>query len=323
LHAADYEPPHEVPDADFPLWLTTGRVAYHFHTRTKTGRVDALRDAAGDVFVQLSSVDSVKLGIANDDLVIVESRRGSVTARARVGDIEAGHAFMPFHYGSWDQNAGDPPRAANELTLTEWDPVSKQPHFKYAAVRIAKRAAVPHAASVVESGSKALQDKDADSRLAEADGRTAVGTYLGLLADSEGEIADAFETIAEHHSDEPDIQQMCTLLAAWSRQHGSAIRSIMNRFGEEARNEDRRVRRTIFQGPRRRGLALVRDLHDLYLLVVDAQLCWTVLLQSAHALHDKDLEVAAQQLGGETDGQLAWLKTRIKQAAPQALTVSK
>jgi len=67
----------------------------------------------------------------------------------------------------------------------------------------------------------------------------------------------------------------------------------------------------------------LHDLHDLYLLVTGAQLCWTVLLQAAHALRDKDLEVVAQQSGGETDGQLAWLETRIKQAAPQALTVRK
>jgi len=67
----------------------------------------------------------------------------------------------------------------------------------------------------------------------------------------------------------------------------------------------------------------LRDLHDLYLLVTEAQLCWNVLLQAAHALRDKDLEATAQQSDGETDGQLAWLETRIKQAAPQALTVRK
>ena len=66
----------------------------------------------------------------------VESRRGKLRAAARIGEIEPGCVFVPFHYGYWDDE--DEPRAANELTLTGWDPVSKQPFFKFAAVRIKK-----------------------------------------------------------------------------------------------------------------------------------------------------------------------------------------
>jgi anaerobic selenocysteine-containing dehydrogenase len=137
LKAVDYQPPHEQPDEEYPLWLTTGRIVYHFHTRTKTGRSKELHDAAPDAFVQISTEDAAKYGIADGDLVEVESRRGRVVEPARVGDIEPGHTFIPFHYGYWD----DPgrPRAANELTITEWDPISKQPHYKYAAVRIRKQ----------------------------------------------------------------------------------------------------------------------------------------------------------------------------------------
>ena len=324
LHAADYEPPHEVPDADFPLWLTTGRVVFHFHTRTKTGRVAALSNAAGDVFVQLSSADSSKLDIATGDLVSIESRRGRVVAKAKVGAIEAGHVFMPFHYGSWDLSSDDPPRAANELTLTEWDPVSKQPHFKYAAVRIAKQEKPPLAEAPPDSGMKVPnEDKEMKDRLATVYSGIHVGTYLGLLNDAEREIAEAFTTVAQHHISEPDIHQMCSMLASWSRRHGSAIQLALSRFGKTQENSADRVRRAIFQGPRGGALGLLRDLHDLYLLVTEAQLCWTVLLQAAHALRDKDLEATAQQSDGETDGQLAWLETRIKQAAPQALTVRK
>ncbi|GAB3860210.1 nitrate reductase [Hymenobacter terrigena] len=138
LLAADYEPPHEEPDETYPLWFTTGRVVHHFHTRTKTGRARALQAAAPEGFVQLSAEDATRYGIASGDLVEVTSRRGRATEPARIGGIEPGLVFMPFHYGYWDQEEGGRPRAANELTLTEWDPVSKQPHFKYAAVRIRK-----------------------------------------------------------------------------------------------------------------------------------------------------------------------------------------
>lgn len=111
-------------------------MVFQFHTRTKTGRSQALQAAAPDSFVQLAPEDAARYGIAEGDMVEVTSRRGSVLEPARVGGIEPGLVFIPFHYGYWDQD--DRPRAANELTLTEWDPVSKQPHYKYAAVHLRK-----------------------------------------------------------------------------------------------------------------------------------------------------------------------------------------
>ncbi|HST06229.1 MAG TPA: molybdopterin dinucleotide binding domain-containing protein, partial [Chloroflexia bacterium] len=148
IKAAEYRPPKEEPDAAYPFWLTTGRDVYHFHTRTKTGRAPALQAAAPDAYVQISVQDADRLGIAQGDLLEVESRRGKVQAPARIGDILPGHVFVPFHYGYWDQGranqngssaqTGEHARAANELTITAWDPVSKQPHFKYAAVQLRK-----------------------------------------------------------------------------------------------------------------------------------------------------------------------------------------
>ena len=136
LRTVDYEAPHEQPDAEYPLWMTTGRLVYHFHTRTKTGRSKELNDAAPDGYVQLSEQDAARYGIANGDMVEVTSRRGQVLEPAQVGNIREGLVFLPFHYGYWDHP--DRPRAANELTIKEWDAISKQPHYKYGAVRIRK-----------------------------------------------------------------------------------------------------------------------------------------------------------------------------------------
>jgi anaerobic selenocysteine-containing dehydrogenase len=138
IKAADYIPPKEEPDGDYPLWLTTGRLAYHFHTRTKTGRSPELHAAAPDAYVQLSPEDAERHGIVEGDMVEVASRRGKIVAPARIGDILPGHVFVPFHYGYWDGERDERPRAANEMTITAWDPVSKQPHFKYGAVKIRK-----------------------------------------------------------------------------------------------------------------------------------------------------------------------------------------
>jgi anaerobic selenocysteine-containing dehydrogenase len=141
LKAAGYLPPHEEPSDEFPLHLITGRTIYQFHTRTKTGRVPELAGAAPEVWVEISTVDAGEAGIEAGDLVEIATPRGRVEARARIDGIRPGVLFLPFHYGYWDQDGGHEPkgdrgRAANELTRTEWDPVSKQPLFKTAAARI-------------------------------------------------------------------------------------------------------------------------------------------------------------------------------------------
>jgi anaerobic selenocysteine-containing dehydrogenase len=141
LHGADYQPSPEVPSDDYPLLLTTGRTVYQFHTRTKTGRAPQLNGAAPDAWVELNPLDAERRGIAEGDLVGVTSPRGAIQARARISGIRSGVVFVPFHYGYFDVDRDDRvPRAANELTITAWDPVSKQPLFKVAAVRVAKLA---------------------------------------------------------------------------------------------------------------------------------------------------------------------------------------
>ncbi len=134
LKAAEYVPPREEPDEHYPFWLSTGRLVYHFHTRTKTGRVPELQAAAPRAEVEICAADAKRLGIREGDQVVIESRRGKVVVHARIGDVLDGHLFLPFHFGHWD--APDARTAANELTMSVWDPSSKQPQFKYAAVRI-------------------------------------------------------------------------------------------------------------------------------------------------------------------------------------------
>jgi ferredoxin-nitrate reductase len=134
LHALDYHPPPETTSEDHPLALTTGRTVYQFHTRTKTGRAPELDRAAPEAWVELHPEDASALGIADGELVRLESPRGAIEAPARLAPIRRGTAFVPFQYGSWGRE-GPVPQAANELTVTAWDPVSKQPMFKLAAVR--------------------------------------------------------------------------------------------------------------------------------------------------------------------------------------------
>ena len=214
------------------------------------------------------------------------------------------------------------------MTLSEWDPVSKQPHFKYAAVSVTK---------VSENGIAAqLREvvEDTKEKLGELTGSVTspafpddsvkhIDKYLGLLQSSEKEIAEAFASVGEHHRDEPDIFEICEQFERTSKIHGKALQRFVEIYGKQPDHEAARVSDSLFKGPRSGGFGLLRDLHDLYLLTTEAHLGWIILLQAAEALRDKELIAACNKLGGETDGQRSWLQTRIKQAAPQALLVSK
>ncbi|HXT44153.1 MAG TPA: nitrate reductase [Pseudonocardiaceae bacterium] len=143
IKAAEYLPAHEVPSDEFPLYLITGRTLYQFHTRTKTGRTPELQAAAPQVWVEMSVKDAAAHGVSEGDVVEVSSPRGAIRAEVRISGIREGVLFVPFHYGYWD--AADPDqhdRAANELTITDWDPASKQPIFKLAAVRVRRMGGV-------------------------------------------------------------------------------------------------------------------------------------------------------------------------------------
>jgi anaerobic selenocysteine-containing dehydrogenase len=140
IKAAEFVPPHELPSDDFPLQLITGRTVYQFHTRTKTGRAPQLQAAAPEVWIEVSAEDAAAHGLAEGDLAEVRTPRGSVVAQVRVSGVRRGVVFLPFHYGYWDTPGGSGPdgvgRAANELTITDWDPASKQPIFKTAAAAL-------------------------------------------------------------------------------------------------------------------------------------------------------------------------------------------
>ncbi len=123
----------EIPDEHYPFILTTGRLYGHWHTQTRTGRIDKIRQMHPNPFVEIHPKDANKFGINNGDLVEVRSRRGSSKFPAMVTEaIARGVLFVPMHWGMlWADNA-----EANALTHPEADPDSKQPELKACAVAI-------------------------------------------------------------------------------------------------------------------------------------------------------------------------------------------
>ncbi|SFR36322.1 formate dehydrogenase subunit alpha [Halogeometricum limi] len=125
---ADYAGPVEMPDEEYPLTLSTGRVLYHWHTGTMTRRVEALMHHVPESYVTIHPEMAEKLGVEDDEYVRVESRRGSIVVRAHVEEqSDPGVVFIPMHFAQG---------AVNELTAHELDPTSHIPEYKVSSVKI-------------------------------------------------------------------------------------------------------------------------------------------------------------------------------------------
>jgi len=146
--------------------------------------------------------------------------------------------------------------------------------------------------------------------------------YLGLLRHAEEVLAGAFDKVGAAHAEEPDVEQLCKLLAQQARGHVDKLQAAIDKYGEHSEYEPERLKAAVFSGTRAGAVGLLRDLQDLYALASFVDVTWTVINQAAEGLRDKDLMSTASSCQGETSQQLTWLNTRIKQAAPQALIVA-
>lgn len=146
--------------------------------------------------------------------------------------------------------------------------------------------------------------------------------YLGLLHHACDNLASAFREVAEAHGEEPDVKTICNKLAADSQRHAEQLRPFAERYGEEADDEPDRLHTDLFEGARSGPLSLLRDLHDLYLMATECDITWTLVGQAAQGARDDDLLAVVHGCEHETSTQLKWLKTRMKEAAPQTLVVA-
>ncbi len=129
----EHQEPVERPNARYPFTLTTGRLLYHYHTRSMTGRSVGVDALAPKCELEINPIDAARLAVADGDMLRISSRRGQIVAAAKVTDRVAPQVvFLPFHYAE---------AAANRLTNTALDPVAKIPELKVCAVQVQKVAA--------------------------------------------------------------------------------------------------------------------------------------------------------------------------------------
>jgi assimilatory nitrate reductase catalytic subunit len=134
IRCVDPVPITDKPRHRFPLLLNTGRTVEHWHTRTKTGRVEILERLAPEAWVEVNPADARSNNVRSGDVVRLVSERGAIERIVvRVTSVvREGEVFVPFHYDE---------ACANRLTLNEFDPISREPNYKQCAVRLERSSA--------------------------------------------------------------------------------------------------------------------------------------------------------------------------------------
>lgn len=136
FNVAEYRPPAEEVDAEYPVILTTGRVVSQFLSGTQTRRIGPLMEMYPEPLVEMHPQLAERMGIVDGDWTKVDSRRGTCTLRAAVvRTIRPDTVFVPYHWAG--------PQSINQLTTSAQDPISKIPEYKVCAVRICKAEGAP------------------------------------------------------------------------------------------------------------------------------------------------------------------------------------
>jgi len=118
-----------VADAQYPFTMMTGRLIFHYHTRTQTDRAAQLHYEVPESYVQINTQDAKQMGIKEGEKLKITSRRGETTTKARVTDDVAPKVlYMTMHFND----------GVNNLTNTALDPLSKMPELKHCAVKVEK-----------------------------------------------------------------------------------------------------------------------------------------------------------------------------------------
>lgn len=132
FYPAKYRPSDELPDAQYPLLLITGRMYYHYNAGAMTGRCEGIQAISNHSYIELNELDAAALGIADGDRVKVSSRRGEIETTAAVGErVGEGEVFMTFHFA--DGNV-------NRLTNAATDEIARIPEYKVCACKVCKKA---------------------------------------------------------------------------------------------------------------------------------------------------------------------------------------
>jgi len=124
----NFRPPVELPDAEYPFNLATGRVLYHYNAGTQTRRDSGTMDKVGECFIEVHEEDAARLGVRDGDMVKIVSRRGGIKAKVwQSGRVQKGNVWLPLHFAD---------AAINKLTVDAGDPLAGTAEYKVCAVNL-------------------------------------------------------------------------------------------------------------------------------------------------------------------------------------------
>lgn len=355
LKRAHYRPLLEEPNGEYPLLLSTGRNALHFHTRTKTGRSKRLEEADPEPWVQVSTEDAEVLQLSENEMGIVKFRRGEVELPVRVGDIAQGHIFIPFHFGYWDAK-DDRSRAANELTIgTSSFPnpalilvltmqnngtpspsnhpsnpapsASKKPSKKKAKKKLHAKEQQTAAIHSVETEKKQITnipqpqtDKDSPPRVRRLE------LWLGATYEAMQMLIEFYDHLIPRLIHDFDVQSGLLVMHRIATELCKRFKPIVERYHESkqyGRSVAQRLLDTITPKDMSKSdpyeaLAALQSL-QLFLTYIGDDL--VALLPASQALWDEEFLDAVKFAQGSISRQKAWASNHTKRKSPQTLLV--
>ena len=329
IKSAHYREPEEPLDDEYPFHLVTGRNVYQFHTRTKTGRSNALNKAASEALLHICMTDAKKLGLSTGDMATVSSRRGSVEIMCKIDDMLEGTAFIPFHYGYWDKSKSSNPSAANEMTLTVWDTISKQPCFKGGAVKIEKSTGgqLNTKCSRDCAVQKAEEKQFTDELTSFPDHFVSLfGEALTMLKESYDELRKVYDVLLERYSSNFEVRTGLVVLR-------EIAESVQKRLLKVDRGDAERNAKNVGSGHELAKLVLkipkaptvefqlLVDAQNLYSFLAHIQATLIMLTPTAAALLDSEIVDLVQWIKDEHGRQFNWVSNILKVNSPQSLIV--
>ncbi len=149
-----------------------------------------------------------------------------------------------------------------------------------------------------------------------------LANYLGLLHQSELDLAEGFRKVGDGHAADADVYHICHTLAKQCETHAEQLKPFVDRYGEQRSEEPERLYHDFLEETRSGSFGLLRDLQDLYMMANFCDITWTMIGQAAQGAGDRELLETVNSLEDQTSTQIKWLKTRMKEAAPQTLLVA-
>ncbi|KAJ9093048.1 hypothetical protein QFC21_006539 [Naganishia friedmannii] len=334
LKGAQYRAALDDVCEEYPFSLATGRNHLHFHTRTKTGRSKRLRHADPDPYVQIHEDDAKKLDLKDGDFVKVETRNGKAELPAKIGKIEKGQVFIPFHWGAHNPGGHDQMNgravAANELTVPSWDFISKQPIFKTAGVKLTKITSGkpevlsgqgPAIASLEKPAyAKAQAEDDYSNR------ERHLEDYLGLWDDFSGSTDKILGELVERLRGDAEISAGLMILRDCLRQAVDLMKPVSEKYGSNVQGAERdteAITSAFFPATRsgKGGFELLMDLHGVFAMFSTMSSFMIALEPVSMAIQDTDFRSQVEPAHKLVTRCMQWCQSHIRVKAVHSLVV--